>query len=151
MDIYTRKWSTASSLPRSLSHDSATVCGDSVYLVSGQKNTKSVFTCSVSELLQSQTSHPVWHTIANLPITCSTCVTLNRQLLAVGGRGNSDSEDSNNIYAYNTETNSWEVISHMTTPRRNCLVTVVPGNKLMVVGGETGLSVRDEVEIATVR
>ena len=150
MDINTQKWSTASNLPRSLSHDSAVVCGDSIYLVSGQKNTKSVFTCSLSELLQSQTSHPVWHTIANLPITCSTCVTLNRQLLAVGGRG-SDNEDTDNIYAYNTTTNSWEVISHMTTPRRNCLVAVVPGNKLMVVGGETGLSVKDKVEIATVQ
>ena len=150
MDTDTQKWSTASNLPRSLSHDSAVVCGDSVYLVSGQKNTKSVFTCSLSELLQSQTSHPVWHTIANLPVTCSTCVTLHRKLLAVGGRG-SDNEDSNNIYAYSTETNSWEVISYMTTPRRNCLVTVVPGNKLMVVGGETGLSLRDNVEFATVQ
>ena len=37
----------------------------------------------------------------------------------------------------------------MTTPCRNCLVTVVLGNKLMVVGGETGLSARDKVEIAT--
>ena len=45
--------------------------------------------------------------------------------------------DSNNTYSYNMDTNSWEIISHMPTPRHWCLVTIFSDNKLMVVGGET--------------
>ena len=156
------QWSTVSSLPQPLSNATATVCGDRVHLLGGddrqdpyQKpslitkimivydqsmvpnydcSTKSVFTCSLSALLTRPANHTVWDTITNFPVKDSTCVTLNRQLLAVGGR-DSHNKDTNNIYSYDTQTNSWEIISQMPTPRHNCLVTVLPGNKLMVVGG----------------
>lgn len=79
----------------------------------------------------------------------STCVTVNRQLLAVGGQ-HLYNKVTNNIYTYDTETNSWEVISNMPTPRRLCLVVIFPGNKLMVVGGETDATVTDKVEIGSI-
>ena len=61
-------------------------------------------------------------------------------------------EFTNNIYSYDTETNSWEVISQMPHPRYRSLVTVLPGNKLMVVGGWIGLLYNsDTVEIATLQ
>ena len=163
MDTDTLQWSTASSLPYPLSDATATVCGDRVYLVGGSdqcwKSAKSAFTCSVSDLLHPQTigakmktlllaeNQPVWHKITDLPVKASSSVTLNEQLLAVGGC-NSEEKDSNNIYSYNTETNSWEVISHMPTPRSWCLVAVLPSNRLMVVGGETDNVDTDKVEIA---
>ena len=162
MNTDTLQWSTASSLPHPLSDATATVCGDRVYLVGGSdqhwKSTKSAFTCSLSALLQSQTivgkmktlllaeNQPVWHKITDLPVKASSSVTLNEQLLVVGGI--SDEKDSNNIYSYNTGINSWEVISHMPTPRCWCLVAVLSGNKLMVVGGETDNVDTDKVEIA---
>ena len=162
MDTDTFKWSTASSLPQPLSDASATVCGDRIYLVCGRDEigfqTKLVFTCSLSTLLKSQTTllksqtvDSVWHKIAELPVERSTCVTLNGQLLAVGGR-DADRKTNNNIYSYNTETNSWEIISQMPTARYWCLAAVLPGNRLIVVGGEndyTGYT--DKVEIATCR
>ena len=89
----------------------------------------------------------VWHKITNLLVKASSSVALNEQLLAVGGY-NSEEKDSNNIYSYNTETNSWGVISHMPTPRCWCLVAVLPSHKLMVVGGETDNVDTDKVEIA---
>ena len=151
MDTETLQWSTVSSLPLPRHQASATVCGDRVYLGGGKGLFEtwktSVFTCSLNALLQSQTNDPIWHTTANLPAKCSTCVTLNEQLVAVGGSRHFIS--TNNIYSYDTETNSWDVTSHMPTPRYGCLVTVLPGNKLMVVGGETNIRVKDTVEIAT--
>ena len=155
MDTDTLKWSTARRLPVPLSQASATVCGDKVYLVGGWINGSPrdhIFTCSLSALLQSQAievemktlslarNHTVWEVTADLPVTQSTGVTLNGQLLAVGGydsrkQNTLQNEFTNNIYSYNTKTNSWEVISHMPTPRHSCLVTVLPDNKLMVVGG----------------
>ena len=152
MNTDTLKWSTASSLPHGLSDASATVCGDRVYLVAGivehGHSTKTVLTCSLSALLQSQPSHSVWHTIADLPVIHSTCFTLNGQLLAVGGQ-DSDGKKTDAVYMYNIAVNFWEVISHMPTARCDCLVAVLPGNQLMVVGGTTGPSVTDKVEIAT--
>ena len=152
------QWSTVSSLPQPIFDITATICGDRVCLVGGHEeqgpsvimrfmitfdrsilhnydySTKSVFTCSLSALLTRPAKNSVWDTITDFPVRDSTCVTLNGQLLAVGGR-DSHNKDTNNIYSYDTKTNSWEVISHMPTPRHNCLVTVLPGNKLMVVGG----------------
>ena len=90
----------------------------------------------------------VWHTITDLPVTRSSCVAVNGQLLAVGGYDNVD--DTNTIYSYNTETSSWDVISHMATSRSWCLVTVLPANKLMVVGGWANTGHTDKVEIAKI-
>ena len=161
MNIKTLKWSKASRLPHPLSDASATACGDRVYLVGGRDqhgSTNSVFACSLSTLLQSETmrtkmkiagNQQVWHMITDLPVTRSSCVALNGQLLAVGGYDNVD--DTNTIYSYNTEANSWEVISHLATSRSWCLVTVLPANKLIVVGGWANTGQTDEVEIAKLK
>ena len=95
--------------------------------------------------------------IAHLPVFCSTSATLNGKLLAVGGNKPEEKDTdniyaTNNIYSYNTETKCWEVISHMPTPRRMCLVVVLPGDKLMVLGGRTdSCTDTKKVEIATLR
>jgi len=157
------QWSTASSLPHPLVEASAAVCGDSVYLVGGiiehGDSTKAVFACSLSALVQPQTmeakastsptakTHQVWHTIADLPVGLSTCVSLSGHLLAVGGC-NSKKKTSNAILMYNTATNSWEAISRMPTARFLCLVAVLSNNKLIVVGGSVGPSDTEKVEIA---
>ena len=155
MDTDTRQWSTASSLPQPTSDATVTICGDRVYLVGGKnqdrQRTELVFTCYLNALLQSQSSHSVWNTVTDIAVKRTTCVTLNGQLLAVGGE-DAHKKDTNNIYSYNTETSSWDVISHMPTPRCWCLVAVLPGNKLMVVGGETNTNAyTNEVEITTLR
>ena len=166
MSTDTLQWSTASSLPFPLYGASATICTDRIYLVSGWDNDgpiKSVLTCSLSSLLQPVTDHeegaghcPVWRSIADLPVNYSTCVALNGQLLAVGGRDLNKMKDTNGIYAYNIENDSWEIIGYMLTPRYMCLATVLPGHKLMVVGGQSKINdtttseATDNIEIATV-
>ena len=155
MDTETLQWSTASSLPHPLYQASATLCGDQIYMLGGwdqnDKQSKSVFTCSLAALLQFcqpqslvvrlntllLASRPkVWHQLADTPVTLSTCASLHGRLLAVGGK-DSDGKETTAIHMYNTTTNSWETISHMTTPRSECLVAVLTHNKLMVVGGRT--------------
>ena len=133
MDTETLQWSTASSLPHLLGQATATLCGDQVYMLGGfdqnNKQSKSVFTCSLAALLKPQSlvaqlktlslaSRPkVWHQLADAPVTLSTCVSLQGQLLAVGG-DDSDGKYTTAIHMYNATTNYWEVISHMATPRR---------------------------------
>ena len=167
MDTKTLQWYTASSLPHPLSQASVTLCGDQVYMLGGfdqnDKESKSVFTCSLATLLQSCQPHSqgarltlslasrpkVWHQLADTPVTFSTCASLHGRLLAVGGK-DSDDEETTAIHMYNTTTNSWEVISHMTTPRCRYLVAVLPHNELMVVGGVISGYMTDSVEIASI-
>ena len=63
------------------------------------------------------------------------------QLLAVGGE-DADEKPTTAVYTFNQATNSWNVISHMTTARKNCFAAVLPNNQLMVVGGETKINDR---------
>ena len=154
MDTETLQWSTASRLPFPLRYASATICQDRIYLLGydTSKEQRSVLACSMADLrqscrssslgvgawLKSLTLKTVWYRVADLPVTFSTCTTFCGQLLAVGG------EHTTAIHQYNPETNSWEVISHMLTGRRETLVAVLPGNKLMVVGGySTGYTPSD--------
>ena len=102
--------------------------------------------------MKTLTLQAVWHHVANLPVCSSSCATLCGQLLAVGGRDDNYKNFTTAIHQYNPATNSWEVISHMPTARYDTLVAVLPGNKLMVVGGYTDLGIEtDEVEIATLQ
>ena len=105
----------ATNLPHPLSDASATVHGDSVCLVGGhdQQCATEVLTCSLTSL-QSLTpggaeikdlplgrNHQVWHMIGDLPVKYSTCITVNEQLLAVGGQDLCN-KVTNNKYTYNT-------------------------------------------------
>ena len=165
------QWYTASSLPHPLHQGSAALCGDQIYILAGfyrdgkdLKYSKSVFTCSLAALLQSchsqsllaqlktlSISEPkVWHKLADTPFSFSPCVSLCGRLLIVGGYI-SGNKESNAIHTYNTTNNTWEVISHMATPRHQSLVAVLPHNQLMVVGGNTLASGGDDsVEIAKI-
>ena len=168
MDTKSPQWFTASSLPHPLTRASATICGENLYMLGGYdqsgNETQSVFTCSLSVLLQSCQSQPlgarslspaqesgVWQKTADTPVYQSTCTTLCGHLLAVGGR-DSDRKPITAIHKYDPVKNSWTVISHMATPHSMSLVAVLPGDKLMVVGGwdSTSCISIPDVEIATV-
>ena len=163
MDTETLQWFTASSLAFGLAFASATICQDRIYLLGydGTNEPRSVLACSMADLIQScrpqsvgawlKAMRTAWHRVANLPVRSSSCASLCGQLLAVGGSDNGFRNYSTAIHQYNPATNSWEVISHMPTTRSDTLVAVLPGNKLMVVGGLVERKGTDIVEIATIR
>ena len=135
MNIATREWYTAASLPEPVYRMSATVCGGHLYLLGGlDKNytpTRAVFTCTLDSLLHS--CHPpsqtpphtneagVWQRIADVPMEWSTCTTLNGRVLAVGG-WDSHGTDTADVYMYNADSDSWPLVGHMSTARSQCLV-----------------------------
>ena len=167
LNTETLQWSTASSLPHPLFRSSLTLCGDQVYMLGGWdqngEKSKSVFTCSLAALLQScqpqsqkarlKTSltnrAEVWHQLADTPVTLSAYASLHGRLLAIGGYS-PYGKMTTAIHIYNPTTNSWKVISHMATPRSQCLVAVLPHNELMLVGGRTPDGVTNSAEIATI-
>ena len=176
MDTNTLCWSTAASLPHPWKQATAAICRERIYMaggfVKGDVETNSVLTCVVSELLQltatqcqslgarptaasglqpSTDSHKVWQEAAPLPEYWSSLVTLHGRLLAVGGCDLDDNLTSA-VYQYDTATNSWKVISHMSTKRYHCFPAVLPDNTLLVAGGalrEHPPAFTDSVEIAS--
>ena len=139
MNTKTLVWSTVAILPHPYNRASATICGDHLYMLGGvwdnQGMTKSVLTCSLTELLQSSSSSSsVWQRVADVPAFRSTCAAVNGQLLAVGGL-DEDCKATAAIHKYNPTTNSWDHISNIPTARFHCLVVVLPTNEMMAVGG----------------
>jgi hypothetical protein len=90
----------------------------------------------------------VWRSVTDIPAIDSSYVSLHGRLLAIGEK-DSDDKPITAVHMYDPSTNSWEVVSHMATPRRRCYAAVLPDNQLMVVGGNTGSDNTDSVEIAT--
>ena len=162
MNINTKQWTTVSPLPQKQIQLSATVCGDTLYLAGGWINfnpSKSVFTCSLTDLLTSSNSlgskirqtfsqsQNVWKQISCLPVARSTLASFNGQLLAIGGRVDSRNSTAN-VYRYDSHTHSWNVISQMKNKRSLCLAVTLHEDHLIVVGGYTQVhNETDSVEI----
>ena len=162
MNTENLQWSTAADLPQPMYVGSATVQGDHMYMLGGvnsnHRYTKSAYTCSISALIQSCNSLAVdsheakpnseasgvvnktnpWSQIADLPFTQSTCESFHGQLLAVGGYNSGSGTRA--VHRYDATTNSWEIVSHMTTGRYQCFTAVHPDNQLIVIGGASSLS-----------
>ena len=162
MNINTKQWTTVSPLPQKQTQLSTIVCGDTLYLAGGWINfnpSKSVFTCSLTDLLTSSNSlgskirqtffqsQNVWKEISSLPVVQSTLASFNGQLLAIGGWDDSCNRTTN-VYRYDSHTNSWNVISQMKNKRSKCLAVTLHEDHLIVVGGCTqGGYAIDSVEI----
>ena len=167
LNTETRQWHTAPDLPEPLAESSLALRGDLVYLLGGinkdNSPTNSVYSCSLSSLVSSKSlgerlvstlrrssKGSTWNRVVDLPVKRPTAVTLHSQLLVIGGR-DSKNKHTTAVHMYPPTTNSWEVISHMSTPRYDCLAAVLPDNQLMVVGGvTTGGKICDSIEFGTV-
>ena len=153
MEISTERWGTACSLPLRFGEMSATICGGVLYVGGGYNgcgdSSKSVLGASLSGLLSYQAGklqRSVWKEIEELPLTLSSLVTLGGRLLAIGGVDDSES-DSTSVYCYDDARCVWSPVSRLLNPRNKCLVGVVPGDRVLVVGGWRSLS----VEIGSLR
>ena len=165
MDIASHQWSIAAdvSIKQEFRHASGVICDDQLYVL-GAVNSKSVYSCSLRDLLQSCQSvseskaaappklSNVWRELADLPVHNSSCVSLCGHLLAIGGNGykSANSSSAKAVYAYEPTTNSWEVISQMSVARHLCFAVTLPtNNELMVVGGQSNkVSATSSVEFA---
>ena len=148
MNTDTKVWTQVASLPGKCSSLTATVFGDRLYLAGGVTDyrSKSVFTCSLPDLLppdtlgsrlQRQTLSPsqnVWKRVSSLPVMWSTLVSFGGHLLAVGGRDDSGNPTSE-VYRYNSTTDSWTLVTRMKKKKSRCLAVTLPDDQLIVVGG----------------
>jgi hypothetical protein len=126
MDTKSLVWSTVASLPHPYSDTSVVIYGDQLYMLGGwddRDKTKSVPTCSLTELLKSlSSSSSIWHRVADAPAYLSTCAAVSGELLAVGGL-DEHWKPSSAIHKYNQTSNSWNLISNMPTARYYSLIS----------------------------
>ena len=161
----TRQWSIASSLPHPYSEATISICGERLYMLGGldetECDTRSVLSCSVTELLQSCQPQPtlwqrilrtapvnqstIWRRVADVSHYLSSGATLCGQLVAVGGY--KAHKDASAIIGYNKTTDSWEAMGDMPTARSWALVAILNG-KMMVVGGHVRGTLTNAVEIS---
>ena len=133
LNTETLQWSTASSLPETVSFPQMTTCGGSIYLAnSGNK----VFSSYMEDLLKSTNSSDggsVWTRLANIPMPQkSILATLRGRVLAIGGRDGGNPTGA--IHCYDVATNSWSFMGEIPSPRYLALTAVLPSNELVVVG-----------------
>ena len=159
LNTESNQWSVAANLLNPLVNSLVAVCDGQVYMVGGEdaklEPTRSVYTCEITALLESVNSRSkagrfkdtfrrsnkakVWSRVADVPMIQPACVFLHGCLLAIGGR-DSEHRPSTAVHAYVPTNNSWEIISHMETPRYNCFAAILPDNQVMVIGGITNKS-----------
>ena len=152
MNTETKVWAKVASLPEKCSSFTATVFGDRLYLAGGLTDgfspSKSVFACSVTDLLTYNTfgsklrrtlspHQNVWQNVSSLPVTDSTLVAFGGHLLAIGGRDDSGNPTSN-VSQYDFHTESWTLANNK---RSECFAVTFSENELIVVGGYASNSV----------
>ena len=137
-------WSAVARLSRPFSRMVTSVCNGKLYVMGGAERTptRSVFSCSLTDLIQSgrdTQATKVWQRLTEVPNLYTTCVTYNDELLAVGGMSDTRSmSPRNDVYKYNSSEGTWNLFTNTISPRYNCLVATFQAKKLMVVvGGHT--------------
>ena len=156
LDTELKQWFYASSLPSRVLSMTAAVCGDKLYLLGGEGfwgSTQCVLTCSLAALLRSCVTAPtpgllslftsatsVWETLTDTPLFLASCGTIGGKLLAFGGREGWVFIPQSVVYTYEPQSGEWKVIGDMPTARFWSIAVPLLGNRVMVVGGRTGLA-----------
>ena len=150
LDIKKRQWSSAARLPKPVKRVTMTVCDDQFFVIGGVTSNSQplaeIFYCSVSTLISTSaqnelsrafrgTDSSAWK-IAGTPLVYSSCAAVGSNLLAIGGW---DTKASNGVYLLNPKApvgvNPWSYAGQLAVPRFDCMVTVLPGDRMIVVGG----------------
>ena len=148
LNTHSRRWSTQTSLPKPLRYPSAVVCGDLLYVI-GQKCVYSYLLSALPDSTRPDKSlqSPIWKPLPYLPLLYSTSVILAGQLVCVGGRrgGGVRSPQDNSIHQL--VDGQWVKIGTVSSARDFCLVVTPSPDKMLLVGGDTGFSYSDIVEM----
>ena len=151
LDIKKRQWSSAARLPKPVKRVTMTVCDDHFFVIGGVTSNNQplaeIFYCSVSSListsgqnelsraLRGSADSSTWK-IAGTPLVYSSCAAVGSNLLAIGGW---DTKASNGVYLLNPRApvgvNPWSYAGQLAVPRFDCMVTVLPGDRMIVIGG----------------
>lgn len=145
-----KTWSFFSDLPSPLYHPSATICGVTLYIVSGHCN--EAYSCSLYNLFAADDDFtvdnlvisPQWKSLTVEPFGLSTVTTLNNKLILVGG----GSKDSPKATIAELIDGKWVKIGSLSKSRCLCLAVSPSPDKVVVIGDfSQSASLTDCVEV----
>ena len=143
-------WILLGDLPHPLGRPSATVCGEQLYVLSGEWGSEG-YSCSLKELSISSGSPPAltWTPIALPPVCRSTIATLSGMPVAVGGEVRESLTYTSTIYSLSH--GQWVECGHLCKARCYTLVaSLITSHMLVVVGGANSLGSLATVELCSV-
>lgn len=140
MDIHGGEWHCVSPLKFGFTEASVAIVSGQVYVGGGYSHTMEEYRVMKSSLEELLTSDCEWETIATLPVKHTTLRATGGRLLAFGG------SNSNHVYSYDVESNSWEQVSSFQQRRVSPLVVTLP--ELLIVAGGNGSNRAVEVGIS---
>ena len=159
LQVESKRWFTAASLPITVELCSASICSDHLYILGGKKEfspTNEVLSCSLEALIHTTSEKSamedgkVWQFLTPHPCSSSTCISFQNHLFSTGGWY--DGCPSNAIWIYDIDSRVWKKYGQFKRARSICFAAVLPNFDLMVVGGYTRLWQNGETnssEIAT--
>ena len=144
LDVASRRWYIAQSLPNPRSILKSTLIGNTLYLMGGFNHTgsltKTVHHVDLNELIAKALSNldtpTLWQTLQEVPLVSSAPLSIGRSLLAVGGR-DGRFNPSSSIHLYQPDTRRWVKVGDLPTARLNCTCSVLPSGEVIVAGGQT--------------
>ncbi|XP_064389135.1 uncharacterized protein LOC135337165 [Halichondria panicea] len=151
LDVASRRWYIAQSLPHPRSTLKSTLIGNTLYLMRGsdytERATKTVHHVDLNELIAKTLSNldtsTLWQTLQEVPLKFSAPLSIGRSRLAVGGRDGRGSPSSS-IHLYHPDTRRWVKVGDLPTARYNCTCSVLPSEEVIVAGGHANT---DYIEI----
>ncbi len=144
LDLASRRWYIAQSLPNPRSALKSTLIGNTLYLMGGGDltgwATKTVHHVDLNELIAKALSNldtpTLWQTLQEVPLVRSAPLNIGRSLLAVGGRDDGDNRSSP-IHLYQPDIRRWVKVGDLPTVRYSCTCSVLPSGEVIVAGGRT--------------
>ncbi|XP_064407277.1 uncharacterized protein LOC135352075 isoform X2 [Halichondria panicea] len=144
LDVASRRWYIAQSLPNPRSDLKSTLIGNTLYLMGWWDHTvssptKTVHHADLDELIAKALSNldtpTLWQTLQEVPLVRSAPLSIGRSLLAVGGANGFN--PSSSIHLYHPDTRRWVKVGDLPTARYCCTCSVLPSGEVIVAGGET--------------
>ncbi len=144
LDVASRRWYIAQSLPNPRSGLKSTLIGNTLYLMGGWDHTalaiKTVHHVDLNELVAKALSNldtpTLWQTLQEVPLVYSAPLSIGRSLLAVGGRDDRINPSSS-IHLYQPDTRRWVKVGDLPSARYCCTCSVLPSGEVIVAGGHT--------------
>ncbi len=144
LDVASRRWYIAQSLPNPRSVLKSTLIGNILYLMGGYDHTgwatKTVHHVNLNELIAKVLSNldtpTLWQTLQEVPLVWSAPLSIGRSLLAIGGREDR-ANPSSSIHLYQPDTRRWVKVGDLPTTRYCCTCSVLPSGEVIVAGGRT--------------
>ncbi len=143
LDVASRRWYIAQSLPNPRAILKLTLIENTLYLMGGLdhtgRTTKTVHHVDLNELIAKALSNldtpTLWQTLQEVPLKHSAPLSIGRSLFAVGG-ANDKSLTSSSIHLYQPDTRRWVKVGDLPTARYYCTCSVLPSGEVIVAGGQ---------------